>query len=185
MIKASCALYRSSLALSFVLLTSLFTACGGGGGSSPGGGGITPPPISTTVTAGSRIQFLYGLAGNRAVFDVKVVDGQARPVPNAAVTFSASLSGVELYPTQATTTSFGIVQTVIHLPPAANASFTVTATAATGGSFTATVNTGMRLVRTIGAPNAAGGVVRSDGSFISGGTTSDVGAIFNPDGTLR
>jgi hypothetical protein len=116
---------------------------------------------------------------------VKVVDGSNIPVFGATVAFSASINGVELFPTQATTTKLGIARTLVHLPTIVNSSFTITGTAVSGGSFSQTVSIGMRLVRTFGSPNTSGGAVRPDGTFLAGATKIDAAGAFNPDGSLR
>jgi hypothetical protein len=174
------------LFLGLSLSTSILTSCGGGGSNSGGGGGGgNPPTAQTSVTTASGDLFLYGLAGSSVVFDVKVVDSLNQPVSNATVRFTASQAGVELYPAQVSTTSTGIATTVVHLPTLINTSFTVTGKADSGGSYTGTFQTGMRLVRTIGLPNASGGAVLPDGTYISGSTSQDLSGVYNPDGTLR
>lgn len=174
------------LSLSLLLSIFTFTNCGGGGSStSSGGGGSSPATVKTSVTTSSGDLFLWGLAGSSVVFDVKVVDAQNQPVSNATVRFTASQAGVELYPTTVSTTANGIATAMVHLPGLINTSFTVTGTADSGGSYAGTFHTGMRLVRTIGLPNAAKGAVLPDGTYFSSSTWEDLSGVYNPDGSLR
>jgi len=177
-----------SKTITLISLTAIFlgTLSCGGGGTSTGGGGGTPPPVpQTTVVALAGNAPTWGLAGSATLVEVKVLDSSNSPVANSVVTFSTSTPGVELYPSQATTTGFGIARTVVHLPIKVHSAFSVTAKANTGGSYTASVSTGMQLVRTYGTPNAGGGVVSSDGAFFGGPTFTDISSVFNPDGSLR
>ncbi|MGH9523775.1 MAG: Ig-like domain-containing protein [Terriglobales bacterium] len=171
-----------------VLSLLILSSCGGGGGGSSSapltGGGTQSALPKTAVTAASS-SLTRDLAGGFTVVSVKVVDDQNVPVSGATVTFSSSATGLELFPTQATTTRLGIARTIVHLPTTVNSSFTVNASAASGGSFSQTVTTGMRLVRTLGTPNVSGGAVRPDVTFLAGATGLDVAGAFNPDGPLK
>jgi hypothetical protein len=177
---------RTFTSLVLILASGVCISCGGGGTSGGGGGGGTPPPVPQTrliPLPGNPPN--SGLAGSSTFMELEVVDDGNFPVANSVVTFSSSTAGVEFYPSRETTTEFGLARTIVHLPNTVHSTLSITATTNTGGTYTGTVNTGMRVVRTYGTPSAATGVVGPDGTFFGGGTFNDISTVFNPDGSVR